>query len=95
MIIKKYLDMPMTYAPDVGEVVLARRQVTDKYVKGVVLRVWRLRDGALKIKLVWLGSDPDAGHKGNPIIEGEAGYVVAYERPQLIKQISKGRPAGD
>ena len=96
MIIRKYGDMPVTYAPDVGEVVMARRSPAGKFVKAVVLKAQRRGDGQLRVKVQWLGSDPapvTTEAITNPIVEGSTGIVIhpLDGRPPLIKQIPKGR----
>jgi hypothetical protein len=87
------------YAPDVGEVVLARRTPVDRWVKAVVLDGRRNRAGHLRIKLQWLGNDDQAGYGKSgrpaaPIVRGELGWVVCREgAPLLIRQIDGGAPA--
>lgn len=100
MIIRAYGGIPITYAPDVGEVVLARRTPADKMVRAVVLDARRNRAGKLRVKLQWLDSDPDAGapHNGprKPIVAGTLGWVVADMAPgmpPLIRQIDGGTKA--
>jgi hypothetical protein len=96
MIIRKYGDMPVTYAPDVGEVVMARRSPVAKFVKAVVLKAQRRGDGQLRVKVQWLGSDPAPATTEatvNPIVEGTTGIVIhpLDGRPPMIKQIARGQ----
>lgn len=92
MIIRKYGDIPVTYAPDVGEIVEARRSASDAvFVKAAVVGVRRKSKGVLEVKVQWLGDNPAAG---TPIVMGTIGWVVvnADGRPELIRQIPKGPP---
>lgn len=99
MIFKPYGDLPRTYAPDIGEVVEARRSVTARWVRAVVTGVRRLRDGQLKIRVQWIESDPDAGGADPtrpivPIVAGDVGYMMADgDGPPLIRQIDRGPSA--
>lgn len=98
MIIKKYGDLPTAYAPDVGEVIYARRTPVDKWVKAVVLMAHRNRAGNLRIKVQWLGDDPDAGAptRYRPRVEiraGEHAWVVVDKdptAPRLVYQYDQG-----
>jgi hypothetical protein len=96
VIIRAYGDLPLTYAPDIGEVVEARRTRVEPFTRAVVLFVKRRRDGALRVKLQWLDDLPDAGAwVESPIKAGEAGWVVAHQdptEPPLIRQVSRGEP---
>lgn len=84
MLIRRYGDLPVTYAPDVGETVMARRVVTDRFERAWVLAVSRRDSGRLWVKIQWA-----AGPKVNTI-----DYVVTSVsgQPQLIRQINKGQP---
>jgi hypothetical protein len=97
MIIRQYGDLPTTYAPDIGEVVLARRVPAEPFLRAVVIHVKRRRDGALRIKVQWLDSLEDAGvWKESPIVAGGIGWVVQAttpDVPRLIKQIPRGTRA--
>lgn len=88
MIIKKYGEFPRTYAPDGGEVLEARLSVSDPWVRAVVTDVRRARDGALRIKFVWL-----ATQAGCTAVQGAVGRVYWHpvEGPPLIRQIDGGR----
>lgn len=93
MIIKKYGDIPATYAPDVGEVVLARRSGGDnQWVRAAVLNVRRIRSGALQVKVQWLEDEPTAGAAGTPIVRNTIGWVTTTGPAPLIQQISKDEP---
>lgn len=96
MIIKSYGDLPTTYAPDIGEVVLARRSRLDPYLRAVVLHVKRRRDRSLRIKLQWLESDPNAGWRvESPIVAGTTGVVIEPidpTEPRHIMQVDRGQP---
>lgn len=97
-IIRPYGDLPRMYTPDVGEVVEARRNPADKFVRAVALHSRRKGDGSLRVKVQWLDSDPDAGApnpgKGRvPIVAGAIGLVIMCstdDRPPLIRQINGG-----
>lgn len=60
MIIKAYGDRPAQYAPDAGEIIQARRTALDEFTLAVVEKVWRNRDGHLRLRIVWLDDNPDA-----------------------------------
>lgn len=103
MIIKPYGDLPRTYAPDVGEVVEARRTGKDRFVRAVVLHVRRRSADTLEVKVHWLESDLNAGatcHPGQtvsgaltPVIAGTVGWLRDRRlegAPPLIRQISEG-----
>jgi hypothetical protein len=95
MIIKAYDGLPRTYAPDVGEVVLARRTKVEAFLRAVVLMVKRRRDGAVRIKVQWLDSDPEAGAwVHSPIVAGTVGWVVETmdpTEPRMVQQITRGQ----
>lgn len=91
MIIKPYGDLPRMYAPDVGEVIEARRTPADKYVRAVVLSARRNREGHVRVKLQWMEDDPDAGSRNRaPIEAGTLGWVIVDDGPPLIRQINRG-----
>lgn len=94
MIIRQYGDLPTTYAPDIGEVVLARRMRAEPFLRAVVLYVKRRRDGALRIKVQWLESNPDAGYApASPIKAGDQGIIIETldpTEPRMIQQIDRG-----
>jgi hypothetical protein len=98
MIIRAYGKHPVTYAPDVGEVIWARRTPADKWVRAVVLHGKRNRAGDLRIKVEWLEDDPDAGAPERdrpkaPIVAGTPGWLVIKQdprEPRLVQQISAG-----
>lgn len=100
MIIRGYAGIPMSYAPDVGEVVLARRTPVDPFVRAVVVRVRRNRARNLKITVIWLEDDPNAGTDWSgrgkrPIKAHQFGWIEVRQGrgvPPLIKQISRGAP---
>ena len=103
MIIRGYKGIPLTYTPDEGEIVLARRTPVDRWVRAVVLYVRRNSLGNLKITVWWLEDDPTAGTQGRgpeatPIKADTKGWVELRRGPgvpPLIKQIPKGTPASD
>jgi len=90
MIIRAYDNLPITYAPDIGEVVGARRTRVEPFLRAVVLMVKRRRDGALRIKVQWLESDDGAGwDPPSPIVAGSVGWVVHPTdptEPPMIRQ---------
>lgn len=84
MIIRKYGDIPATYAPDVTEVVEARKSPAGEYERAVVLHVSRTREGGLRVKVQWLtGPQKDA-----------PGWIVTRPDgwPPMIRQIFKDQP---
>lgn len=88
------------YAPDVGEVVEARRAPVTGFVKAVVLDARRNKAGNLRVKVQWLESDPTAGVPGRrqrkPISAGETGTIVLVDGAlPLIRQITRGAPTED
>jgi C-terminal processing protease CtpA/Prc len=93
MIIRAYDGLPRTYAPDIGEVVEARRTVAEGFVRAVVLDVRRTRGGGLRVKVQWLGNDPLAGVTVRaPIEAGTVGWVVTkpdMSGSPLIMQIDR------
>lgn len=97
MIIKPYAGKPRLYGPDIGELILARRSTSDKFIRAVVLDGRRNRDGHVRIKVHWLESDPrtvcgDVRRK-RPIVANTTGFLTLVEgAPPLIKQIDKGAP---
>lgn len=72
MIIRKYGDLPMVFAPDVGEVVQARRAKSDPFTPAVVTVVRRKTSGKLKLTVHWLADCPTAGA---PIMAGQKGWI--------------------
>lgn len=102
MIIRAYGDLPATYAPDIGEVILARRTPADRWLRAVVLTAKRNRAGDVRLKIQWLEDDPHAGapKPGKPkvpIVAGSPGWVIDKRdptEPRLIQQIDRGsRPS--
>lgn len=88
------------YAPDVGEVVEAKRGPSDRWTRAVVVRAYRNREGNLKVKVQWLEDDPtagvgDHGRPRKPIVALSHSYMVIKEgEPPLVRQINEGsRPA--
>lgn len=81
MIIRKYRDIPASYVPDEHEVVEARQSGAGDYAKAVILRVQRMRNRRLKIKLQWWDT-------------GEVAWVEtnADDWPSMIRQITKSQP---
>ena len=91
MIIRKRLDIPVSYTPDVGEVVDARRSTADTWTRAVILRVRRMRGDHFKFWVYWLEDNPRAGAGDKPIAGGTEGYIRTAEGgwPPLIRQISR------
>lgn len=90
MIIRKYGDFPAMQVPDVGEIVKARRSASDTYLRAVVIVVRRMRDGAIKLRVQWLESNP---HVGTPIVADTIGWLVQKPgRPPLVLRTSKAQP---
>lgn len=99
MIIRPYGELPRTYAPDVGEVVEARRTPADKFIKAVVVNVTRNREGALRVRVQWLEDNPDAGapdkRQRKPIKALSHGWIVVVnDMPPLLRQTSGGAAFG-
>lgn len=100
MIIRGYRGVPVTYTPDEGEIVLARRTPVDRWVRAAVLYVRRNSLGDLKVTVWWLEDDPDAGtgygdEPSTPIEANTKGWLTIRRQPgapPLIKQISRGTP---
>lgn len=96
MIIRKYGDLPVMYTPDVHEVVHARRSVSDKYVRAVVMKIRRRSADLVEFKVCWLETDLAAvfDDKGSPVMAGEMGSVYTHPARQglLIKRLDKGGP---
>lgn len=103
MIIRAYGGLPITYVPDVGEVVEARRSPMGRFVRAVVLGARRRAHGGVEIKVHWLDSDPDAGVTEGPgrtltgervpIVAGTVGWVKDRRLagvPPLIRQVDGG-----
>lgn len=103
MIIRGYRGIPLTYTPDEGEIVLARRTPVDKWVRAAVLYVRRNSRGNLKITVWWLEDDPTAGTEGqgpglSPIKANTKGWVEirrGHGVPPLIRQITRDTPTSD
>lgn len=101
MIIKPYNGLPRMYAPDVGEVVEARRAPVNSFVKAVVLDARRNPAGNLRVKVQWLEDDPaagvpDRGRRRKPIVAGETGTLILVDGAlPLIRQIDKSAPSED
>lgn len=91
MMIRKYRDIPATYAPDVNELIMARRSVVDGYTKARVVLVRRTRAGRIKIRLQWMEDNPGTR---TPIVKDTPGWVEVSNEwwPPLIQQISKSQP---
>lgn len=69
--IRKYRQHPQVFVPDVGEVIMARRTPAETFLRAVVLRVRRLREGHIRVTVEWMEGDPDAGiTKPWPIVPG-------------------------
>lgn len=95
MIIKPYGDLPRAYAPDIGEVVDARRTPADDFTSAVVVGVRRIRSGDLKIRVQWMADNPRAGSGdprfNEPIKAGTLGFLVlGGDGPPLIRQVNRG-----
>lgn len=83
MLIRAYRDIPPTYAPDKGEVVLARRSGSHTYTQAVVLGVRRRGARRLEIKVTWLAGE----------LAGTVSWLDQLDGgPPLIRQISKDQP---
>lgn len=98
MIIKPYGDLPRLYAPDIGEVIMARRSVSDKYIRAAVLDARRNRDGLLRIKVQWLEDNPYAlrgdGRRDRPIVAGTThALVIDPEAHPLFQYLNQGAHA--
>lgn len=89
MMIRKYGHLPQVFVPDIGEIIQGRRAVTDKFVKAAVTHVRRQTTGYIKLTVIWLEDDPDAGAQGpSPIKAGKRGwiYFVPDRMNQLVRQ---------
>jgi hypothetical protein len=99
VIIRPYAGLPRTYAPDIGEVVEARRTLSEEFIRAVVLDVKRNREGGLRVRVQWLSSNPQSGVTGSfPIEAGTVGWIVTKSdpaEPPMIKQIDRGPASGD
>lgn len=91
MIIRRYGDIPTTYAPDIGEIVMARRGPTDPFTRAAVVGVRRKSKGVLEVKVQWLAGNASTR---SPIVMGTVGWVVvpASGEPEMIRQIPKDPP---
>lgn len=95
MIIRGYGDLPPTYAPDIGEVVLAHRSHAAKWLRAVVLFARRRRDGGLRVKVQWLEGDPNPvtsePRHAAPIAAGDVGWVIHHPpHAPRIRQLPVG-----
>ncbi len=93
MIIGRYRGQPQAYAPDIGEVVLARLSPSEPPTRAVVYRVRRNRQGALRCDFYWLESNSETQF---PVVEGATAHVYIREQSGgslLIQQIDKGPPS--
>ena len=94
MIIRGYGKLPPTYAPDIGEVVLAHRSHAAKWLRAVVLFVRRRKDGALRVKVHWLEGDPapaSSEPERSPIAAGDVGWVIHHPpHAAMIKRLPAG-----
>lgn len=77
---------------------MARRSRAEPFLRAVVIYVKRRRDGALRIKVQWLESKPDAGAwVDSPIAAGDQSIVIETmdpTEPRMIQQIDRGsRPS--
>lgn len=97
-IIRAYAGLPTTYAPDVGEVVQARRSASDQWTRAVVLDYRRRRDGSLRVKVQWIEDDQGAGIPDRiggarqPVVAGTVGWIVARQdptEPPLVRQLDR------
>lgn len=94
MIIKPYGDIPRTYAPDIGEVIQARRTAGDRFVRAVVLNVRRFGAEKLQLRVQWLEDDPHAGVAGHPLDTktGERVPIVAHTIGWVTQRLEEGAP---
>lgn len=77
MKIRRYREHPSVFVPDIGEVIRARRSAVDPFLRAVVVRVRRLREGHIRLTVEWLESDPGAGAtKPSPVVAGELGRIT-------------------
>lgn len=60
MIIRGYAGRPPMEAPDLGEVLDARRTATHPFTRAVVEKAWRGRRGELRLRVMWLEDNPAA-----------------------------------
>lgn len=60
MIIKGYAGRPPMEAPDLGEVLDARRTVLHPFTRAVVEKAWRGQHGELRLRVMWLEDNPAA-----------------------------------
>jgi hypothetical protein len=103
MIIKGYSGVPLTFSPDIGEIVLARRNPVDRWTRAAVTRARRNNRGNLKLTVWWLEDDPHAGvaqdgRTRKPIKAHTIGYIEVRRGPgvpPLIKQITRDTSASD
>lgn len=95
MKIRKYLDNPEVYVPDIGQVVMARRSPIEPFTRAVILFVRRSRGGYLKLTVQWLEDAPTAGvDSPKPIVAGTRGWITTSpDRLALLVKEIDGGPA--
>lgn len=99
MIIRAYAGRPAIEAPDIGEVVYARRSPLHKWLRAVVIHARRNSMNNLKVRVQWLEGDPDAvklktPEKKEPIKPGDHGWImVRHGTPPILARINEGAPS--
>jgi hypothetical protein len=97
MFFKAYGGLPITYAPDIGEVLYARRTPADRWTLAVVLSARRNRAGHVRLKVQWLEDNPDAGSVRSdyprvPIKAHTTGVLVLDPgKHALVRQVDRDR----
>lgn len=95
MYIRPYRDLPGMYAPDVGEVIMARRTPLYRWTRAIVLGVHRTREARLRVRLQWMEDDPNTGmvyqgRKTRPVVAGAIeSFVTDPDDSLLISRIDR------
>lgn len=95
MILKKYGKFPMTFLPDPGEVIYARRSTIRPWTKAAMVRAGqRGKDGLARIQIQWLEDNPEAGTEKSPVRKFGLEWLTLPPEghPPLILQIRRDAP---
>ncbi len=100
MFIRSYGNLPMMYAPDIGQVLEARRTAVDDWTRAAVVKAHRNRDGHLQVMVQWLEDNdqagaPDRGQPRVPIVAMTKDSLVLQEgMPPLLRALDGDMPFG-